>query len=77
MARGYDYNSGSCQFFIVHTTSKNNSYSLDGKYAAFGMVTSGIEIVDQICLDVNEGYNGLVDKEEQPVIRSITIEEIK
>ena len=49
MARnGYDYNSASSQFFIVHTTSSKNSYSLDGQYAAFGSVIYGIEHVDGI-----------------------------
>ena len=49
MARnGYDYNSASSQFFIVHTTSYKNSYSLDGQYAAFGSVIYGIEHVDGI-----------------------------
>lgn len=42
------YNSASSQFFIVHKTSENNTLSLDGKYAAFGQVIEGIEIVDQI-----------------------------
>ena len=74
MARGgYDYNSASSQFFIVHQTSENNSKSLDGKYASFGMVTSGMDIVDKICSDIKEGANGAVDKDKQPVIKSITI----
>ena len=46
--RGDSYDSGSCQFFIVHETSENNSKSLDGQYAAFGRVTEGIEVVDAI-----------------------------
>ena len=45
MARnGYDMNSASSQFFIVHQTS---TY-LDGDYAAFGMVVSGMDVVDAI-----------------------------
>ena len=49
MARnGYDYDSASSQFFIVHQTSWQNSYSLDGQYAAFGSVISGMEHVDGI-----------------------------
>ncbi len=46
--RGDSYDSGSCQFFIVHETSLNNSISLDGQYAAFGRVVKGIEVVDAI-----------------------------
>ena len=46
--RGDSYDSGSCQFFIVHKTTYGNSYSLDGQYAAFGHVTAGMEVVDAI-----------------------------
>ena len=44
MARAYDPNSASSQFFIVH----QDSTFLDGQYAAFGKVTKGIEVVDEI-----------------------------
>lgn len=72
MARnGYDYNSASSQFFIVH---KDSPY-LDGDYAAFGYVTEGMDIVDKICNDVKvEDDNGLVLRENQPIITSITRE---
>lgn len=47
---------------------------MDGDYAAFGHVTSGMEIVDQICKDVPvEDDNGTVKAENQPVIEKITI----
>ncbi len=73
MARGNnDYNSASSQFFIVQTTYP----SLDGLYASFGRVTSGIEIVDKICKDTPvEDNNGTVLKENQPVIEKIYIVE--
>ena len=44
MARAYDPNSASSQFFIMHA----NAPHLDGQYAAFGKVTSGMEVVDEI-----------------------------
>lgn len=44
MARAYDPNSASSQFFIMHA----NAPHLDGQYAAFGKVVSGIEVVDEI-----------------------------
>lgn len=70
MARARDYNSASSQFFIVHKDSPH----LDGSYAVFGYVTSGIEIVDRICEDTPvEDGNGTVLKENQPVIESITV----
>ena len=40
----YGYNTASSQFFIVHETYP----SLDGQYAAFGRVLSGMEFVDGI-----------------------------
>lgn len=71
MARnGYSYNSASSQFFIVHEDSPH----LDGKYAAFGEVVSGMEIVDQICKDARPtDGNGTIKKSEQPKIVKITI----
>ena len=47
MARSSMPNSASSQFFIVH----QDSTFLDGQYAAFGTVTSGMEVVDKICAD--------------------------
>ena len=70
MARAQAYNSASCQFFIVH---EDSTESLDGKYAAFGHVISGIEIVDKVCEDAKPGYNGAIEPDEQPVIKTITI----
>lgn len=70
MARAQDYNSASSQFFIVQKDSK----FLDGAYAAFGKVTSGMEIVDKICQDTKvEDNNGTVLKENQPIIEKITM----
>ena len=44
MARAFDMNSASSQFFIMHADAPH----LDGQYAAFGKVVSGIEAVDEI-----------------------------
>ncbi len=44
MARTNVPDSGSSQFFIMHEVSPH----LDGQYAAFGKITSGLEIVDEI-----------------------------
>ena len=44
MARANAANSASSQFFIVH----EDSLRLDGYYAAFGRVISGMEVVDAI-----------------------------
>ena len=44
MARSMMPNSAGSQFFIMHA----NAPHLDGDYAAFGKVTEGIEVVDEI-----------------------------
>ena len=64
----YYYNSASSQFFIVH----EDSQFLDGNYAAFGMVTEGMDVVDKICAEANPtDENGTISKVNQPVIKSI------
>lgn len=70
MARSSLPNSASSQFFIVQQDSPH----LNGEYAAFGHVTSGMEIVDEICENVQvEDANGTVLPENQPVITSIKV----
>ena len=44
MARAQDPNSASSQFFIMHADAPY----LDGQYAAFGHVTEGMDVVDEI-----------------------------
>ena len=44
MARAQPYDSAGSQFFICHA----DSTFLDGQYAAFGRVTSGMDVVDKI-----------------------------
>ena len=44
MARAFNPNSASSQFFIMHADAPH----LDGQYAAFGKVVSGMETVDEI-----------------------------
>ncbi len=44
MARAYNPNSASSQFFIMHADAPH----LDGQYAAFGKVVSGMDAVDEI-----------------------------
>ena len=64
------YNSASSQFFIMHVDYP----SLDGKYAAFGWVTSGMEFIDQICEDAKPtDNNGTIPASDQPVIETIRV----
>ena len=71
MARGaYDMNSASSQFFIMH----QDNASLDGNYAAFGHVLSGMEVVDAIAEDARPtDNNGTIPAAQQPVITKITV----
>lgn len=72
MARSsLSYDSASSQFFIV----QNDAANLDGSYAAFGHVTSGMEIVDAICEDtpVQDTLTGYVAPENQPVIKEVRV----
>ena len=67
--RGDDMNSASCQFFICDADSD----FLDGKYAAFGKVIEGMDVVDKIA-DVAVHYaNG----EESSPNNEIIIESIR
>lgn len=70
MARSSDPDSASSQFFIV----QSDSTYLDGQYAAFGHVTEGMDIVDQICKDAKPtDNNGTISADEQPVMTSVVI----
>ena len=71
MARASDPDSASSQFFIMQETTP----SLDGQYAAFGTVTSGMEVVDAICEKVvaADEQSGLVAPEDQPVITTVEV----
>ena len=67
MARSSSPNSAGSQFFIMHQDAKH----LDGQYAAFGKVTSGMEVVDAIAA-TKTGRNDRPIEEQK--IASITVE---
>ena len=70
MARSSDPDSASSQFFIVH----QDSTYLDGQYAAFGKVLSGMDVVDKIAADaVPTDNNGTIPSDKQPVITKIEV----
>ena len=68
MARAMDPNSAGSQFFIMHQAAPH----LDGQYAAFGKVTSGIEVVDAIASVQTNYFDAPLQK---VVIKSISIKE--
>ncbi|MCD8180857.1 MAG: peptidylprolyl isomerase [Firmicutes bacterium] len=66
MARTMFPNSASSQFFIMHEDAPH----LDGQYAAFGMVTDGMDVVDEIA----EASTDMQDKPiENQVIKTIRL----
>ena len=70
MARSNAPDSASSQFFITVA----DSTFLDGSYAAFGRVTEGMEVAEQIAKDAKPvDNNGTIPPEQQPVIESIVI----
>ena len=69
MARSSDYDSASSQFFIV---TKDSTF-LDGEYAAFGVVTSGLDVVLKISDVKAIDDNGAVEYKNQPVIEYIKV----
>lgn len=60
MARSGDPNSAGSQFFIMH----DNAPYLDGNYAAFGRVISGMETVDEIA-------SAKTDFSDKPVVPQV------
>ena len=67
MARAYDPNSASSQFFIMHEDAPH----LDGAYAAFGKVIDGMDTVDAIAA-TRTGRNDRPIEEQK--IASITVD---
>ena len=67
MARSSSPNSGGSQFFIMHEDARH----LDGQYAAFGKVTSGLEVVDAIASVRTNAQDRPLDEQK---IASITVD---
>ncbi|MBR3058635.1 MAG: peptidylprolyl isomerase [Clostridiales bacterium] len=69
MARTTVMDSATSQFFICHVDYP----SLDGNYAAFGHVTSGMDVVDKIAEVQAYDNNGSVEADKQPVIKEVRV----
>ncbi|AQS11821.1 putative peptidyl-prolyl cis-trans isomerase [Clostridium saccharobutylicum] len=67
MARAQDPNSAGSQFFIMTGDAPN----LDGQYAAFGKVTSGLDVLEKIQSVKTKSNDAPIDK---VVIKSITVD---
>lgn len=72
MARSRDYNSATCQFFIM----VGDEPRLDGDYAAFGKVVEGMNVIDNIMASIKTNDpNGLLPTTKQPIIEKIEMVE--
>ena len=70
MARSMMPDSAGSQFFIMH----KNSPHLDGDYAAFGKLTEGFEVLDEIA-SVETDWN---DRPTTPmVMKTVTVENVE
>lgn len=67
MARTQDVDSAGSQFFIM----VDNATHLDGEYASFGKVVTGMDVVDEI---VNAERNSHDQPLEKQIIESMTVE---
>ncbi len=67
MARSQSPNSAGSQFFIMHQDAPH----LDGQYAAFGKVTSGLDVVDAVAAGKTD-YNDRPVKEQK--LKSVTVD---
>lgn len=64
MARTSDPDSASSQFFVMHKDAPH----LDAQYAAFGLVTEGLDIVDAIASVKTGRYGYYSDVPREPVV---------
>lgn len=71
MARDDDYDTAGTQFFVVH----KDAHKLDGRYAAFGEMVSGFEVLDAIAKLPTYGPETWNKPKEMPVITKIVVEE--
>ena len=71
MARnGYNMDSASSQFFIVH----GDSTYLDGDYASFGKVFAGMDAVDKIATVETDSNDKPLEEQKIKTIKFVTIE---
>lgn len=70
MARDDGYDTAGTQFFVVH----QDAHKLDGRYAAFGQMVSGFEVLDAIASQPTYGPDTWNKPVQMPVMTEIIIE---
>ncbi len=68
MARAQSPNSAGSQFFIMHQDGRY----LDGNYASFGKVVSGMEVVDRIASVRTDGNDRPIEEQKMKTIRILS-----
>lgn len=71
MARDDGYDTAGTQFFVVH----QDAHKLDGRYAAFGQMTSGFDVLDAVAALPTSGPETWNKPLRMPVISRIVIED--
>ena len=70
MARDVNKDSASCRFYIL----QSDQLFLDGDFAVFGYVITGMDVVDQIAAAAQTiGSDGYIAESNQPVITSVKV----
>ena len=70
MARDVNKDSASCRFYIL----QSDQTFLDGDFAVFGYVVTGMDVIDQIASSVPViGSDGYIAESNQPVITSVKV----
>lgn len=69
LARDDDYDTAGTQFFVVH----QDAHKLDGRYAAFGQMTSGFEVLDAIAALPTHGAETWNKPVTMPIITKISV----
>ena len=69
MARDDDFDTAGTQFFVVH----KDAHKLDGRYAAFGQMTEGFEVLDAIAQVETSGPETWNKPLSMPIISSVEI----
>ena len=71
MARDDGFDTAGTQFFVVH----KDAHKLDGRYAAFGQLVSGFEVLDAIAQLPTSGAETWNKSVHMPVMTKVIIEE--
>lgn len=69
MARDDGFDTAGTQFFVVH----QDAHKLDGRYAAFGQLTEGVEVLDRIAALPTYGPESWNKPVKMPVMSRVRI----